>query len=131
MRGWYVYGDYQIGKFWTLRRNPDGTYQNILQNITLPNPVSFGENPNGELYVATFYEGKLYKISTEVIESISSGNWNNASTWSCNCIPTANDEVIVQTSHHVTLTQNAEAKYLQIKGNLIFNGYQVLGLGNL
>ncbi len=120
-----------MGKFWTLQRNPDGTYQNILQNITLLNPVSFGENPNGELYVATFYEGKLYKISTEVIESISSGNWNNTSTWSCNCIPTASDAVIVQTSHQVMLTQNAEAKYLQIKGNLIFIGYQVLELGKL
>jgi glucose/arabinose dehydrogenase len=130
LRGWYVYGDYQTGKFWTLKRNANGTFQNVLQNITLSNPVSFGEEPNGELYVATFYEGKLYKISTNVIESVNSGNWNNTSTWSCNCIPTANDEVIIQTPHNVTLTQNTNVKYLQIKGNLIFNGNQVLGLAN-
>jgi glucose/arabinose dehydrogenase len=127
LQGWYVYGDYSTGKFWTLKRNINGTYQNILQNIILNNPVSFGEEPNGELYVATFYEGKIYKISTSIIESISSGNWNNTSTWSCGCIPTTGDEVIIQSGHNVTLTQNESVTFLQIKGNLIFNGNRVLG----
>jgi hypothetical protein len=128
LRGWYVYGDYQTGKFWTLKRNSNGAYQNILQNITLSNPVSFGEEPNGELYVSTFYEGKIYKISTSVIESVSSGNWNNPSTWNCNCVPSATDEVIVRSGNIVTLNQNATVKYLQVKGNLLLNGNRVLQL---
>jgi glucose/arabinose dehydrogenase len=128
LQGWYVYGDYQTGKFWTLKRNFNGTYQNILQNITLSNPVSFGEEPNGELYVATFYEGKLYRISPSVVESIVSGNWNNPNTWSCNCVPSATDEVIVRSGNIVTLNQNATVKYLQVKGNLLLNGNRVLRL---
>jgi glucose/arabinose dehydrogenase len=127
LQGWYIYGDYQTGKFWTMKRNSNGTYQNILQNITLNNPVSFGEEPNGELYVATFYEGKIYKISTSIIESIGSGNWNNTSIWSCGCVPSASDEVIIQSGHNVTLTQNESVRFLQVRGNLIFNGNQVLG----
>ena len=128
LQGWYVYGDYQTGKFWTLKRNADGTYQNVLQNITLSNPVSFGEEPSGELFVATFYEGKLYKISTTIVESIANGNWHNSSTWNCNCVPSATDEVIINSENTVTLNQNATVKYLQIKGNLLFKGNSVLQL---
>ena len=78
--------------------------------------------------MATFYEGKIYSISTSVVESVNSGNWDNPSTWNCNCVPTATDEVIVQTGHTVTLNQNATVKYLRVNGNLVFNGNKVLQL---
>ncbi|RRB04617.1 PQQ-dependent sugar dehydrogenase [Larkinella rosea] len=64
LRGWYVYGDYAQGKLWLLRREADNTYQNRLQTPTLVNPISFGEDANGELYVLTFNEGTLYRITT-------------------------------------------------------------------
>ncbi|MFC5409954.1 PQQ-dependent sugar dehydrogenase [Larkinella bovis] len=64
LRGWYVYGDYSQGKLWLLRREADNSYQNILQTPTLANPISFGEGADGELYVITFNEGTLYRITT-------------------------------------------------------------------
>jgi glucose/arabinose dehydrogenase len=64
LQGWYVYGDYAQGKLYLLRRGENNTYQNILQTPTLVNPVSFGEGYDGELYVITFLEGSLYRITT-------------------------------------------------------------------
>jgi glucose/arabinose dehydrogenase len=75
LQGWYVYGDYSQGKIWTLKRDITpiantpfftknaNAYQNILQNVSLGNPVTFGQDYTGELYVATFFEGKLFQIS--------------------------------------------------------------------
>ena len=44
-------------------------------------------------------------IATGTIQSITSGNWNNPSTWNCNCVPTMLDNVIIKNSHSVTITQ--------------------------
>ncbi|RCR67301.1 PQQ-dependent sugar dehydrogenase [Larkinella punicea] len=64
LRGWYVYGDYAQGKLWLLRREANNTYQTIVQTPTLVNPIGFGEGADGELYVLTFNEGTLYRITT-------------------------------------------------------------------
>lgn len=34
-------------------------------------------------------------IRPRIVESIISGNWNNPATWDCNCIPGADDEVVI------------------------------------
>lgn len=65
-------------------------------------------------------------ISTGVIQSVSSGAWNNPATWNCNCIPTVLDEVIVKNSHTVTVSQAmglVECKKLTIEagGNFTVN----------
>jgi glucose/arabinose dehydrogenase len=62
MKGWYIYADYAQGKFWTLKMNGNQIEQNVLQNITISNPVTFGQDNLGEIYVANFFEGKLFKI---------------------------------------------------------------------
>lgn len=69
MYGHYVYADYATGKFWTLRRNPVGSYQNVLQSITLTNPVSFGEDEAGELYAVSFTNGTLYRLKAQTCPS--------------------------------------------------------------
>lgn len=72
LKGWYIYGDYTQGKFWTLKQETQSNagdlksnllINNVLQNITMENPVSFGQDAYGELYVTNFFGGKLYKIS--------------------------------------------------------------------
>lgn len=69
MYGHYIYADYATGKFWTLRRNPDGSYQNTTQSITLTNPVSFGEDVAGELYTISFTTGTLYRLKAQTCPS--------------------------------------------------------------
>ena len=42
-------------------------------------------------------------IAKQII-SAGSGPWNVASTWTCNCIPTPDDEVLIKAGHTITLT---------------------------
>ncbi|MCU0340756.1 MAG: PQQ-dependent sugar dehydrogenase [Spirosomaceae bacterium] len=63
--GHYLYGDYASGKIWTLKRELNGTYTNVLQSPNLPNLIAFGQDSSGELYAISFFGGNLYKIKTD------------------------------------------------------------------
>ncbi|MFN8346275.1 MAG: PQQ-dependent sugar dehydrogenase [Spirosomataceae bacterium] len=63
--GHYIYADYTTGKFWALRQNSTGSYQTFVQSITVDSPVTFGEDSAGELYVASFYGGAIYKLTAQ------------------------------------------------------------------
>lgn len=61
LSGFYCYADYNSGKFWLLKRLPNGTISNDFKGVLMNFPTTFGEDKNGELYVATF--DKIYQIS--------------------------------------------------------------------
>src|ERR1051325_6487053 len=54
-----------------------------------------------------------------------SGNWNNTATWSPAGVPGANDDVTIQNSDLVTLTENEACKNITIAGTseLKLNSY--------
>lgn len=60
--------------------------------------------PDGNLYYL-HRDGTLNRIiyTAPLIESVASGNWNNAATWSCSCIPTMSDRVSIKTGHSVSV----------------------------
>jgi glucose/arabinose dehydrogenase len=72
LQGKYIFGDYLAGKIFAL--DYDGTSVSNFQDITsmlfptriggftLQNPASFGEDANGELYIADVVDGSIYKI---------------------------------------------------------------------
>ena len=72
LQGVYVFGDYLNSKIFTL--NYDGTSASNFSNITsqlfpigvggitLGNPSAFGEDANGELYIADIGKGSVFKI---------------------------------------------------------------------
>ncbi|MBD2753876.1 PQQ-dependent sugar dehydrogenase [Spirosoma validum] len=71
LQGWYIYGDYERGTYWTLKRETNGSFQQIQQTITeSTKPVSFGEGPDGDLYVLSFSEGKLYQIGSFLVNAV-------------------------------------------------------------
>jgi len=117
-----VYGDYQRGTYWTLKRANDGTFQQITQ-LSLPTvmPVSFGQDPNGELYVLSFSEGKLYRVIERTIASVKTGNWTSPDTWNCNCVPIAGDDVVISANHSVDLNQLVQVRSLDLKGKLAYS----------
>jgi len=39
------------------------------------------------------------------IQSVTSGAWNNPSTWNCNCIPVPGDIITVKNGHSISVTQ--------------------------
>ena len=55
-----------------------------------------------------------------VITSLASGDWNTPATWSCNCIPAACNDVIVDTGHVVTIpvTQKGRLQNLTLRGTV-------------
>jgi large repetitive protein len=56
------------------------------------------------------------------ITSIQSGNWNNKTTWSCNCIPDVCNNVIIETIHNVTIPQTTPLSYIGKLKNLTLKG---------
>ncbi|WP_019988653.1 PQQ-dependent sugar dehydrogenase [Rudanella lutea] len=127
LQGWYIYGDWNAGTIWTLRRNTaTGTYQNVQQAASVANLVSFGEGADGELYVLSFNSGTLYQITTDAIVSRQTGDWHTASTWDCACIPSASSRVVVAPGHKVTVGQPAPVRSVRVLGGLRFEGGGVL-----
>ncbi|MEZ4437175.1 MAG: PQQ-dependent sugar dehydrogenase, partial [bacterium] len=55
--GAYVFGDYTSGRIWALRQNPGGEPDVQVIAETRRQITSFGEGPDGELYVVTFDDG--------------------------------------------------------------------------
>ncbi|MCU0469641.1 MAG: YCF48-related protein [Arcicella sp.] len=55
------------------------------------------------------------------IESLKSGSWSDPTTWSCNRVPTATDDVIINTGHIITETSSPtiRAKTLTYRGGIL------------
>ncbi len=62
LQGMYIYGDFCSGRIWGLRRS-GGVFVNQLLADTTVSISTFGEDENGELYVADFTAGNIYRIS--------------------------------------------------------------------
>jgi glucose/arabinose dehydrogenase len=59
--GHYIFADFGSGNFWSLRRNGNTWAVTPHGNIGVGSPSSFGEDVNGELYVAD-HGGTIYRI---------------------------------------------------------------------
>ena len=64
LQGVYFYGDYCSGKVLGLIKNPDNTWTYGLIASTSYSISSFGQDEQGELYLADYGGGKLYHISS-------------------------------------------------------------------
>jgi len=64
LRGYYLYGDFVSSRMWAARREGGQWRVDVLlQPSSAPSGIStFGEDEAGELYVASYNEGKLYAI---------------------------------------------------------------------
>lgn len=63
LEGAYFYGDTGSGKIWAARRISDSAFDNTLIADTNFTINTFGEGMDGELYVADYTSGKIYRIS--------------------------------------------------------------------
>ncbi|HEX8351555.1 MAG TPA: Calx-beta domain-containing protein, partial [Pyrinomonadaceae bacterium] len=61
MQGLYIYGDFCSGRIWALRREGGGWVNTLL--LDTPIQISaFGEDEGGNLYVASYGEGRIYPL---------------------------------------------------------------------
>jgi hypothetical protein len=76
MYGKYFYLDYCTGKFNML--SYDGSWQNNLLGDFADNTlVSFGESTSGELYIASYFEGKIYHV-IDTSSSFAAKGWSTS-----------------------------------------------------
>jgi glucose/arabinose dehydrogenase len=61
LRGIYFYGDFCSGRIWGLRRN-GADWENRLLSDTALSISTFGEDEAGELYLADYLSGDIYRI---------------------------------------------------------------------
>ncbi len=83
------------------------------------NTISFTYTPTPGDYIS-------FSAEDQDIFSITTGPWSNTSTWSCACIPTANDSVTIRTGDDVTVdgqTRAARTVLVQTGGSFdVING---------
>jgi hypothetical protein len=62
--GHYLYADYCSGRIWSVTQKPDGTFNapTQLANLSDYEFSSFGEDKDGDLYIALLTSGKIQKI---------------------------------------------------------------------
>jgi glucose/arabinose dehydrogenase len=63
LAGAYFFADYCSGRIWSAKQNPDGTWSATMQLRSSLTITTFGEDPNGELYVSDHgTNGHLYRL---------------------------------------------------------------------
>jgi glucose/arabinose dehydrogenase len=61
--GAYLYGDFVNGKIWGARRTSTGQLENKLLLDSTFGISTFGEDESGEIYVADYFSGGLYRVA--------------------------------------------------------------------
>jgi glucose/arabinose dehydrogenase len=75
LSGHYFYGDFCSGRIFSIYDNPPSSWTTPLQLAdTSLNITTFGEDENGELYLADYFSGKIYEIQYEEPTYTISGN---------------------------------------------------------
>ena len=93
-----------------------GTIPAGANSVTISG-LTYNKEENGVILTATRTSGDVLTAgnsaafnvldnSTTVIRSLTSGNWNSTTTWSCNCIPQLSDTVKIKATHIVNVTSS-------------------------
>jgi hypothetical protein len=72
LRGAYVYGDWETGKFWALRHQGDKLESVEELCDTTLQPISFTEDGDGELLILD-YHGGLYALASNTAPPANAG----------------------------------------------------------
>ncbi len=115
----------------------DNPYQPVLLASSLTSFKFIGKIDSTYKFYTVAYDSVYNKQAVPVsfatqtmikffplIQSITSGDWNNPNTWDCNCVPASGENVIIKPTHHVRATEemNAACKMLLIEQGAIFEG---------
>lgn len=65
LQGAYLYGDFGSGRIWGVRRTATGTLENKLLLDSTYAVSTFGEDEQGNLYIADYFTGDIYKVNAQ------------------------------------------------------------------
>jgi hypothetical protein len=74
MNGVYLYGDFCSGRVWGLRRS-GSTWQNSLLQDTSYAISTFGEDEAGEVYLADYGSGAIYRVVVLAFVDVPVDHW--------------------------------------------------------
>lgn len=103
----------------------------VADNPALPSPSAcklFGGEADGGGQIEDY---AVIILPREVL-SITSGDWNIPSTWSCNCLPQNDDQVIINSTHTVSVANATNTYDLTLKSgaSLAITGNNILNVGS-
>jgi PKD repeat protein len=110
-----------------------GSAMSGIQKILLgKGPKDTGGNAgwDGRIGTVIFYNTKMSPDTVSLISgdlksinSVQTGDWDNASTWDCNCVPPNNAFVKINDNHTVTVTKNENVNNVIVSdsGTLVLN----------
>lgn len=98
---------------------PQG-FSSTSRHVTIPNATT-GRAGTYQVKVTNSYgceaQTALNVSVTTSVETIASGNWTSAATWSCGCVPGADTEVVLNAGHTITVDGVlTRAKRLRLNG---------------
>jgi sugar lactone lactonase YvrE len=79
-------------------------------------PYSVVVDQSGNLFISDSYNNRIRLVS-QTISTLQSGNWEDLATWNLGRIPQADDKVILDQSHTVTINSPATAKSVEYRSN--------------
>lgn len=118
--------------------DPTTTRIFLASNTVAPGTSVLGTGSNlapqgNKTTLSTTDLANTFKLAfpTQVI-SVATGNWGDASTWDCVCIPTSTDNVFIDPAHNVTLNVNGNAASVTINatGTLTANANTLAVVNN-
>jgi len=68
--GYYFYGDYCSGRLFSLRNNPGSGWESVQLLDTSYTISTFGEDEEGELYLADYSGGKIYQLTYPIFADV-------------------------------------------------------------
>ncbi|MCB0401228.1 MAG: PKD domain-containing protein [Flavobacteriales bacterium] len=111
--------------------NSISTAMSGVQKILLgkgPKDTGGGSGWDGRIGTVIFYNMKMPPDTVSLISgdlksinSVQSGNWNNPTTWDCNCSPPNNAFVKIKNGHTVTLTRDEAVNNVTIESGGILD----------
>lgn len=113
--------------------NASGTFDNAGIDRAITGGVYDAINETITFNGVTLNDGEFFTLgdASSIITSTATGNWTDASTWSCACVPTATDAVILAAPFTVSVNgagATAEEVIIQSGATLSFSADQSLAI---
>ena len=105
---------------------PSYVWKRNNANLATSSTISVTNAVLGDTYAVTVtpspdagcYTTATSSLIVGCISSVTSGNWENPTTWNLNRVPVATDNAVINNNHNVTInTDNANAKKAEVRPN--------------
>ncbi|MEQ8909252.1 MAG: T9SS type A sorting domain-containing protein [Vicingaceae bacterium] len=115
-----------------LAETDNGDFSDGGTSILATNP-SYNFSTNSVTFSGiTLTDGMHFTLAEPVdgINSQADGDWDQASTWDCGCIPGELNDVTIQNTHDITIDANASAAALTVEAgaSIVFSGSDTLSI---